>query len=550
MHPMDSLFPMRYLTRTLKDKGEYMVSSVQSLIRYFSCLLAIGSLLNIYADVKVSNAFSNHAVLQRNMDVPVWGKASSGEKVTVSIGEQSKTVTTPSNGSWKVVLDPMEAAGPLTMTIKGNNTVTVKDVYIGEVWQVAGQSNMDTRLSFYSNLADSIKSANVPLLRYFTLRQPGQSTGGQNPWIVVSPSTAGNLSATGYFFGKEILKATDVAVGLVVTAVGGTTITQWMDPATLKANPDITNSDKGGMWDAWVTPALGYGIKGTIWIQGEQNCNTTDAPTYGDRFKLLIQGWRDAWGQGDFPFYFGQLSSTSGSASPNEVCNVATVREGQRLALSLPNTAMSVNFDIGKGDWHYPAKPEAGRRLSLPARALLYGEDDLECSGPLYTEKIIDGNTIKLVFTHTGGGLVAKGGTLSGFAIAPSSGSFVWGDATIRGDTVIVSSSSVKNPEDVRYGWSNVPTASLFNKEGLPASPFTTESPDVHIPTAAVLPTVIPHTYTSFITVQRLFYVNALGRRIAGSGSGCSPMIRYRQGVRGKVIIDNRTTIRITSGVE
>ena len=527
------------------DKGGgSMITVIKSLSRNCIYLLVIGVSGYAHADVEISNAFSSHAVLQRNMNVPVWGKASPGEEVTVSVGGQSKTVTTTSNGTWRVLLDPMGAAGPLTMTIKGSNTVSVTDVYIGEVWQIAGQSNMDTRLSFYSNLADSIKSANVPLLRYYTLRQPRQSTGGQNPWIVVSPSTAGNLSAMGYFFGKEILKVTDVAVGLVVTAVGGTTITQWMDPVTLRENPDIKNSDKGDIWDLWVAPAVGYGIKGTIWIQGEQNCNTADAPLYADRFKILIEGWRAAWGQGDFPFYFGQLSSTSGTATPNDNSNVAKVREGQRLALSLPNTAMSVNFDIGKGDWHYPAKPEAARRLALPARALLYGEDDLEYSGPLYTGKIIDGSTIKLVFTHTGGGLAAKGGDLSGFAIAGGTGSFVWGTATISGDTVIVSSLSIKNPLHVRYGWSNVPSASLYNKDGLPASPFTTESPDVHIPTATVLPAVVPYTYTSFVTAHEPFYLNALGRRIAVDGSGCSPMIRYRCGVRGKVVMDKRRTVR------
>ncbi|MBN1758903.1 MAG: hypothetical protein JW863_11325 [Chitinispirillaceae bacterium] len=518
-------------------KEPVLVVSCFALQKIIITVIAVfGVTAEIVANVGVSKAFSEHAVLQRGMNVPIWGTASSGEKVTVTIGSQTKEVTTPSSGKWKVSLDPMEAAGPLTMTIKGKNTVSVTDVYIGEVWQVAGQSNMDTRLSFYATLADSIKKADVPKLRYFTLRQPGQTTGGQNPWIVVSPSTAGDLSATGYFFGKEILKTTDVAVGLVVTAVGGTTITQWMDPATLKANPGITNSDKGGMWDLWVAPAVGYGIKGTIWIQGEQNCNATDAPVYGDRFKLLINGWRDAWGQGDFPFYFGQLSSTSGTAGPDDVSYVAEVREGQRLALALPNTALTVNFDIGKGDWHYPDKPEAGRRLSLPARAMLYGENDLVYSGPLFSRKIIEGNRIKLLFTHTGGGLVAKGGTLSGFSVAAASGPFVRGTATISGDTVIVSSSSVGNPARVRYGWSNVPAASLYNKEGLPASPFTTESPD--LPTGAIhgMPTVSPSAGVVIGRAehQSFYPVNALGKRIMG-GRGAFQVLWHLSGKRGIV---------------
>lgn len=448
---------------------------------YFTLMCIVCAVMAVSANVSVTGLFSSNMVLQRNITAPIWGKASAGEEVTVSFNGQIKSTTTGSNGVWRVKLDPMIEGGPYSLTIKGNNTITLSNVYVGEVWQVAGQSNMDTRLSFYTNLADTIKNANVPLLRYCTMRQPGQSTGGQNPWLVVSPSTAPNLSATGYFFGKEIQKTTGVAVGIIITAVGGTTITQWMDPATLAANPDITNTDRGGCWKSWVEPVVGFGIKGTVWIQGEQNCNKGDSPLYGDRFKLVIKGWRDAWGQGDFPFYFGQLSGTSGTPGPNDVSYVAQVREGQRLALELPNTAMTVNCDYAAGDWHYPNKPEAGRRLALPAKALLYGQNTLVYSGPLYSHEVTDGNKIKLIFRNTGGDLTVQGNSLTGFAIASASGEYVWGNATISGDTVIVSSPSVTNPTRVRYGWSNKPKLTLFNKEGLPASPFTTEGEQIPV---------------------------------------------------------------------
>jgi sialate O-acetylesterase len=445
-----------------------------------------GQILIAYAtaNVAVKMPFGNSMVLQRNLVNPVWGTASNGEEVSITIGSQTKTVVTPSSEKWTIKLDPMAEAGPLTVTIKGNNTITLKDVYIGEVWQVAGQSNMDIRLSYFANLADTIKNANIPLMRYNTLRQPGQTIGGSNPWLAVSPSTAGDLSATGYFFGKEIQKITGVAVGLVVTAVGGTRITEWMDPATLSANPTITDSDKGGMWNAWVAPVAGYGIKGTVWIQGENNANTADAPSYGDRFKILIKGWRGAWGQGDFPFYFLSLSNMHAlQTDPNNTSNVALIREGQRLALSLPNTAMGVSIDIGDGDdWHYANKPEAGRRLSLLARALTYGERSLAYCGPMYRSKMVSGNKVKLLFDTFGSGLAAKGGgALTGFAIAAASGKWGWGEASISGDTVVVSSSSVTAPTRVRYAWADNPTFNLFNKEGLPASPFTTESPAITV---------------------------------------------------------------------
>ena len=432
-----------------------------------------------FGNVAVEPPFASHMVLQRDMKNPVWGTASNGEEVSVSIGEQTKTATAAADGSWRVELDPLDAGGPMTMTIQGNNTVTLSDVYVGEVWQAAGQSNMDTRLSFYPDLSSEISAADHPLMRYFTVRQPGNPP---TTWEVVSPTTAGDLSALGYFFAKEIQQRTGLAVGLVVTAVGGTTIASWLDPATLSANPSITDADRGTMWDEWVSPVVGYGIRGTIWIQGEQNTNSTDAPGYGDVFRLLINGWRAAWGQGQFPFYYGQLSNIHDlQTDPNNVSNVAEVREGQRMALVVPNTAMSVNMDIGSAsDWHFPNKAEAGRRLALPARALIYGEPELVYSGPLYLTKTINNGQVTLYFDHVGSGLVSQnGGALSGFAIAGSGGDWVWGNAEIQGETVVVSSASVPNPTRVRYAWGDNPILSLFNQDGLPASSFTTESEDL-----------------------------------------------------------------------
>jgi sialate O-acetylesterase len=446
-----------------------------------SALLALTLAGPARANVAVKPPFASSMVLQREMAVPVWGTASGGEQVTVSIASQTKTVTAPASGKWTLKLDPMPAGGPYVVTIKGTNTVTLEDVYVGEVWQAAGQSNMDTRLSFYSTLAGEISKANHPLLRYYTLRQPGQTT----TWQVVSPSTAGPLSALAYFFGKEIQEKTGVAVGLVVTAVGGTTIASWLDPATLGAHAEVKDGDRGGMWNSWVAPVVGYGLRGTIWFQGEQNTNGTDAPSYGDRFNWLITGWRAAWGQGDFPFFFGQLSNIhDAQTDPNNTSNVATVREGQRMALALPGTAMSVNMDIGiANDWHFPNKPEAGHRLALPARAKVYGEAGLVYSGPFYVSKSIAGDKVTLSFDHVGGGLMARdAGPVKGFAIAAATGSWVWADATISGDTVVVSSPSVASPTRVRYAWGDNPTFSLYNEEGLPASPFTTESPDIVAP--------------------------------------------------------------------
>lgn len=483
---------------------------------FFAALLALSNAC--FANVATGAVFGSHMVLQRDAPIPVFGTASNGEAVTVTLGSQTKTVVAPANGKWSLKLDPMAAGGPHTMTIKGNNTITYTDVMVGEVWQIAGQSNMDTRLEFYPGLADSIKTAKVPMMRYITMRQPGATI----QWQQVSPNTAGKLSATGYFFGKQVLEASGVAVGLVVTAVGGSLVEQWLDPKTLAENPTVTDANKGSLWNEFVAPVAGYGIRGTAWIQGEQNCNAKASAPYAVRFNALIKGWRRAWGQGDFPFYFGQLSSTSGTHDPNNTSYVAVVREGQRAGLAQPNTAMSVNMDIGIGNWHYPNKPEAGRRLALPALALQYGQAKLEYSGPLYASMTISGKQIKLVFAHTGGGLVSKsGGALSGFTMAEANGNWVWADAVIKGDTVILESPLAK-PTRARYAWADRPRISLFNKAGLPASPFSTENGGT---TTGILPASSSIGGARSAVGELPAHLDALGRRRNGR-SFLAPWIR------------------------
>lgn len=438
--------------------------------------------LQIYSAVSMPNAFSNSMVLQRDMKVKIWGSASNGEQVSVSINGQTKS-TTAQNGSWSVLLDPMSAGGPYTMTVKGTNTVTITDVYIGEVWQCAGQSNMDTRVSYYPHYSSIMNSTNLPKLRFLTIRQAGGVT--NNVWeTCTTPAKVGKLSCLGFFFGKELLEALDnVAIGLIVTAVGGTSIASWLDPATVASDPNIKTIDNsaGSMYNSWVKPVEGYTIRGTAWMQGEQDRSSGLANYYQDRLPQLINGWRKVWGVGDFPFLICQLANYGTvQTSPNESATSAVIREAQRLGLSVPNTDLVVYIDIGDS-LHFGNKQEAGRRLALPARAKVYGESNLVYSGPLFIEKFIDGSKIHCRFIHTGGGLQAKSGELKGFAIAGSDKNFVWANAVIHNDTVTVSSPSVPNPVHVRYAYAGNPIGNLINKEGLPASPFTTEGKQLSI---------------------------------------------------------------------
>jgi sialate O-acetylesterase len=220
-----------------------------------------------------------------------------------------------------------------------------------------------------------------------------------------------------------------------------------------------------------IAPATPYAIKGVIWYQGESNSRLTFAPMYAKLFPALIADWRAQWHQGDFPFLFVQIANFRS----NDTEAWAVIREAQRRTLSIANTAMVVTTDIGDpGNVHPADKQTVGARLAMAARALAYGEN-VEYSGPLFRQATADSEGIRIWFDHAGSGLVAKGDTLQGFEIAGNDGRFVPAAARVDGKTVVVSSAKVASPKYVRYGWANAPVINLYNSEGLPASPFTSE---------------------------------------------------------------------------
>jgi len=229
-----------------------------------------------------------------------------------------------------------------------------------------------------------------------------------------------------------------------------------------------------GLFNGMIAPLAKFTIRGVIWYQGESNVGR--AYQYRRLFKALIKDWRRAWGIGDFPFLFVQLANFLPAKPYPAESAWAELREAQMMALSLPNTGMAVTIDIGDpNDIHPRNKQEVGRRLALIARAKVYGEK-VEYSGPLYKGMRIEDGKIRIFFDHVDGGLVAKGGgERMGFAIAGPDRKFVWARAKIEGDTVVVWSPEVPNPVAVRYAWADNPICNLYNKAGLPASPFRTD---------------------------------------------------------------------------
>lgn len=235
-------------------------------------------------------------------------------------------------------------------------------------------------------------------------------------------------------------------------------------------NPWIPTS----LYNAMISPLIPYGIKGAIWYQGESNADR--AYQYRTLFRDMISDWRKAWGEGDFTFLFVQLANYQlAQQQPSENSAWAELREAQTMTLSLPRTGMAVIIDVGEAaDIHPKDKQTVGARLALAARAVACGQD-IVYSGPMYDSMKVEGGKAVLSFKHVGGGLVAHGEALKGFAVCGADKRFVWADAQISGDQVIVSSAEVPQPAAVRYGWADNPTCDLYNKEGLPASPFRTD---------------------------------------------------------------------------
>ena len=635
------------------------------------------------ADVKLPAVFGDHMVVQRGIPLPVWGSAAPGEKVAVKIAGQERTTEADAQGRWKVKLDAVESASPVEMTVAGKNTITLRDVLVGDVWLCSGQSNMEWPTRAAMDGEKEAASANEPQIRLFQV--PRKASGEpqddvQAQWVVCSPQTVAGFSAVGYFFGREVQHRLKVPIGLINSSWGGTAAEPWTDMASLKgipalapmvqryeadvrdlpkarqeyeaklkvweeqtrvkdpgntgekngwAAPKLDTSDwatmslpvkwenaglkiDGAIWfrkeidapDAWeskelvlklgsiddrdttyvngqqvggigeetpggwarprvytvpaglvqkgrcvvavrvfdtggeggfggpasemnlgpaggssvvslsgewkykveyrvepkpavppppepaapnqpgspanlyngmIHPLVPFGIKGVIWYQGESNADR--AYQYRVLLPAMIGGWRKAWGEGDFPFLIVQLANFMARVEqPVQASAWPELREAQSMtAKNVPNTGIAVAIDIGVADDIHPKnKQEVGRRLALAAMKIAYGQP-LVCSGPVYRSMEVKGDKIVLHFDSVGGGLKAGGDKLLGFAIAGADKKFVAAEAKIEGGTVVVSGQDVALPVAVRYAWADNPEATLYNDEGLPASPFRTD---------------------------------------------------------------------------
>ena len=462
----------------------------------FSFAVCLFSAVSVFAEVKLPAIFGTDMVLQRDLSCPVWGWADPGEEIKVNIADQTKTAKADTEGKWSVKLDPMDAGGPFTMYISGENTLKFDNIMVGEVWFCSGQSNMAWNVANSNRSRDEIAKADFPNIRSIrvpTISKTTPQDDFQGKWEVCSPKTVGNFSAVAYFFGRQIHQDTKVAVGLINDSWGGSSCEAWLNPEVAAKSPEFVdliksraeaektkpdggdNKNLGYLYNGMIRPIVGYGIRGTIWYQGESN--SSRAVQYRTLFPAMIQNWRDEWKQGDFPFYWVQLANfMQTEKNPSASGGWAMVREAQSMARSLKNTGEAVIIDIGDaGDIHPRNKQDVGKRLALLAMNDVYGKK-VPCESPRFKTMEVQGGKAVLTFDFAYEGLYAKGALPTGFAIAGEDKVFHWASAEISGkDTVSVSSPQVAQPVAVRYGWASNPVVNMYNSANLPMCPFRTD---------------------------------------------------------------------------
>jgi sialate O-acetylesterase len=492
------------------------------------------------AELKLPSIIGDNMVLQQKQAGKIWGWDTPGTDVSVTFGSQTLKAKADDKGKWIVSLDPGPAnAKPATMTIKGTTTKDLRNILVGEVWVCSGQSNMEWNVGNSTDADLEIATAKYPNIRLISVPKVGTQEPQDNfvgAWAECSPQTVPGFSAVGYFFGRGLHQILDVPVGLINDAWGGSAAEAWVRRDVLEKDPRFKtlmentrnlektftapeakakwekamadwkkrgddakkagkpfterapggpdgwlkgNSRPGNIYNGVLLPTIGYGIKGAIWYQGESNAGR--AYEYGYLFPLMIQHWREQWGQGDFPFYWVQLAdfmAEKTDAMQATTSQWAELRESQtKTQNAIKNGGQAVIIDIGEGkDIHPKNKRDVGERLARWALAKDYGKQ-LIYRSPEYKSMVVKGNAVTITLDTFGSSLQAfDTQELKGLVICGEDKQWQWAEGKISGpNTITVSSPKVAKPVAVRYAWADNPVCNLFNKEWLPVTPFRTD---------------------------------------------------------------------------
>ncbi len=493
----------------------------------------------VRADFELPSIIGDNMVLQRRTDASVWGWDEPGTRVIVVFRDEEVAVRAGEDGRWTARVPTGEAGGPFELRIRGTEHRTLGNVMVGEVWVAGGQSNMWWFVSRCLNAEEEIAGADFPDIRFWDANTGPRQAGWpadrpqrtvQTRWQVTSPEVVGEFSGVAYFFARALHHELGVPVGIVHLAVPAAPIEPFLsegfarahlpeqlenlrlrrrlypddlrryeqavreweeerdaaeqegreppDRPRAPADPDAARGP-GSLFNGMVWPAHPFTMRGFLWYQGESNASRS--LQYSMLFPALIEEWRELWDDHSAPFLFVELAQfLDEQRRPVEDATWPALRDAQHAALRLDNTYMVSAIDVfadgeSAHDIHPPNKQLVAHRLFKTALANIYGRDEVVWSGPLFRSADFDGARVTVRFDHAGGGLVARGSTLKGFALAGADRRFHWADAEIRDNSVVLVSERVPQPVAARYGWANNPIGNLYNEAGLPAFPFRTD---------------------------------------------------------------------------
>lgn len=448
--------------------------------------------------LQLSAQFSDHMVIQRDMPVPVWGKATPGEKVVVQFGEASIDGTVDPSGRWRVSFQPMPAsAEPRELVIAVGEGATrnerrIADVLVGEVWLCSGQSNMAYRLGKLPSTEKDTAGANDPLLRRFNVSQRPAERPSEfitdSEWVPCTPESAGEWSAVAFYFAQRLRAELKVPIGILLPAWGGSSVATWMSTEAIESSELHTlvpedligwrqNVQPYRVYNGMLRPLAPYAIKGVVWYQGETEGTEyqgayRNAYLYRKLFPAMVEDWRRTWGRPDLPFYWVQLPNLA-----NPRLNWPVVRESQAEAQRLPHTGMIPAIDVGDdGDLHPKVKRPLADRVANFVLAGQYGMGSpAECA--TFASLKNEGASLRLSFNGTGKALRTTDDKLPrAFKVAAEDGKYHDADARIEGREIVLTSGVVSKPTTVRYAWDQAPGVNLVNEAGLPVVPFRTDA--------------------------------------------------------------------------
>lgn len=461
--------------------------------------------LMCFAQLTVPRIFADNMIIQRDRPVAIWGTALPGENISIRLGQATKHTIADNKGKWKTSLKVLKAGGPYQLDISGakGEKIEIKNIKAGDVWICAGQSNMNFMLAADKNGSREMAGLDNDNIREFRTAMPAGILNPENrdssKWVAAVGKDAETFSAVAWYFAKHIQSAANIPVGIVVMSCGNTRAESWTDTVALNSEPRLAplmaywakhKADKdanpnhvpGKFYNEVVSPIIPFAAKGVIWYQGESNTLpdnsgrsiTERAAEYKPLLKTLINNWRNAWGDNTLPFYLVQLPNYS---DPSGDIQWARIRQAQlETSLEVGHTAMAVTIDLGDPHNIHPNnKKPVGDRLALLALAKQYNITQSVISGPVIKNIKVKGNEATLTFNYTGKGLTAADTTnIKGFEIADTLApeKFVPANARLKDNKLLIRATSVNHPAAVRYAWADDPQVSLYNADGLPASPF------------------------------------------------------------------------------